>query len=95
MYFSAIRLPRVIARVARAHAPRWTLARLDLGDVVARASAASDSRARRDSVCRRAATRLRGATRRVSARRATRALRRARALHGDRVVFNANRAAAT
>jgi hypothetical protein len=73
MYFSAIRLPRVIARVARAHAPRWTLARLDLGDVVARASAASDSRARRDSVCRRAATRLRGrdATRLRAARDAS------------------------
>ena len=60
MRFSALRLPRVIARVASSRAPFSARAALDLGSRLhARAARASSSRARRVAVCRRATSRRR------------------------------------
>ena len=87
---------RASSRASRARTHRDGRSRGSISAMSSRARRPRPTRARVATRCVDARRRVSAAaTRRVSARRATRALRRARALHGDRVVFNANRAAAT
>ena len=87
---------RASSRASRARTHRDGRSRGSISAMSSRARRPRPTRARVATRCVDARRRVSAdATRRVSARPATRALRRARALHGDRVVFNANRAAAT